>query len=230
MNLLEIKGLTKTYGRRKKALDNVNLNIKKGKIIGIFGANGSGKSTLLKIVSGLITSYKGEVLVEGNPISYKTKELISYLPDKSPLNPSDTIIGHANLYSDYFKDFDMELFLQIIEELNLDPKSKVKTLSKGNAEKVFLSLALARRSKLYLLDEPIGGIDVKSREFILDLILKNYNREGSLIITSHIINEMEKILDEVIFIKDGNIILHEDINSIMERTNMNIEDYFKEVC
>ncbi|HHV46542.1 MAG TPA: ABC transporter ATP-binding protein [Tissierellia bacterium] len=227
-NIVEIKGLTKKYSS-KVALNNINLNIEKGKVVGILGPNGSGKTTLIKILAGLLRQTSGEVLIDGRSIGVYTKSIVSYLPDRSFLYKWMKIEDAMNLYKDFYSDFDEEKFNELLSFMKLERNMKIDALSKGMHEKLNLSLVLARNSKLYILDEPIGGVDPVARDQIIDAIINNYNEESSMIITTHLVRDMESILDEVVFLKEGNIVLTGSAEALREERGKQIDDIYKEV-
>jgi ABC-2 type transport system ATP-binding protein len=227
-HILKCTCLTKCYGK-KPALTNVNLELQRGKIIGLLGPNGSGKTTLIKLANGLLTPSDGEILIDGKKIGVETKKIVSYLPDKTYLDESMKVSALLKMFADFYSDFNMENATQMIEKLGIDMNAKLKTLSKGNKEKVQLILVMSRRADLYLLDEPIGGVDPATRDYILDSIIRNYNENASVVISTHLISDVEKVLDEVIFIKNGEILLHDTVDSIRETQGKSVDEYFREV-
>lgn len=227
-SILECKNLSVKYGSTYAVRD-LNLNIERGRIIGLLGPNGSGKTTLIKTIMGLLKPSEGEVLIEGMKPSHLTKAVISYLPDNMYLDKNLKIGSIVNYFADFYEDFDVEKAKAMIERLGVDYNKHLKKLSKGMLEKVQLSLVMSRRAKLYVLDEPLGAVDPAAREFILNTILGEYNPYASLIISTHLIQDVEQILDEAIFIKNGSLVLHEDADSIRERTGGSLDAYFKEV-
>lgn len=227
-SILECKNLSVKYGSAYAVRD-LNLNIQQGRIIGLLGPNGSGKTTLIKTIMGLLRPAEGEVLIEGMKPSHLTKAIISYLPDNMYLDKNLKIGSIVNYFADFYEDFDVEKAKAMIERLGVDYNKHLKKLSKGMLEKVQLSLVMSRRAKLYVLDEPLGAVDPAAREFILNTILGEYNPYASLIISTHLIQDVEQILDEAIFIKNGSLVLHEDADSIRERTGGSLDAYFKEV-
>lgn len=226
-NIVSISSLTKNYGKFL-ALDDVNLDLQKGKIIGLLGPNGSGKTTLMKVLTGLICNYKGEVLINGYKPGVETKSVVSYLPDKpyfaSWMRPVDII----KMFEDFYKDFDKEKMMSMLQNLELDVNKKIKTMSKGMIEKLQLCLVMSRKALLYVLDEPLAGVDPATRDYILDTIIKNYNPEGTILISTHLINDVENIFDSVIFIKNGKITLFEDVDNVKEKYDKSINELFKE--
>lgn len=207
MNILECKNLTKSYKRNKLVLNNLNLEIPAGRIIGLLGPNGCGKSTLIKLISGLLQPNSGEILVDGIPVSDKTNALISYLPERTYFNSWMKVEELIMYFEEFYADFNTERAFKLLYDLNIDPKAKLKTLSKGTKEKVQLILVMSRDAKLYLLDEPIAGVDPAAREYILSTIVSNYNPEATIIITTHLITDVEQVLDDYVFLSFGGQIL-----------------------
>lgn len=226
--MLEIKNLSIAY-KNKLVLDKLNLSFKKGEIVGLLGPNGSGKTTLLRILAGLEKNYKGEVKIGGKNPDYLTKSFVSYQPDHLPLDKSYNLIQISNLYDEFFEDFSKEKFEKIIRDFKLDMKMKIKNMSKGMKDKVQIALSLSRKSDLYLLDEPMSGIDPASRKKIMDVIIDNFDSEGLMIISTHLISQIERLLDKVVFISDGKIILEENIDDLRQKHKMGVEEYFEEV-
>lgn len=227
MSLVECKHVTKKYGV-KVALDDVNLTIEKGKIIGLLGPNGSGKTTLIKLLNDLLVPNSGEILIQGNHPGVETKKIISYLPERTYLNFNMKIKEVIQYFKDFYEDFREDVAYELLKKLDINPDDKLKTLSKGMKEKVQLILVMSRKAQLYILDEPIGGVDPAARDYILDTILKNFNEDASIIISTHLISDIEKILDEVIFIKNGKIILHESSDQLRDESGKSIDGYFRE--
>lgn len=227
-NIVEIKGLTKKYFN-KVALDDLNLTIEPGKVVGVLGPNGSGKTTMIKILTGLLRQTSGEVLINGEKVGTKTKAMVSYLPDRNFLYKWMKIEDASQFYRDFYSDFDEQRFAELLNFMNLDRKMKISTLSKGMTEKLNLSLVLARNAKLYILDEPIAGVDPVARDEILNAIIQNYNEESSMIITTHLVRDMEMMLDDVVFLKEGKIVLTGNAEELREERSMQIDDLFKEV-
>lgn len=226
--MLEIKNLSIAY-KNKLVLDKLNLYFKKGEIVGLLGPNGSGKTTLLRILAGLEKNYKGEVKIGGENPDYLTKSFVSYQPDHLPLDKSYNLIQISNLYDEFFEDFSKEKFEKIIRDFKLDMNMKIKNMSKGMKDKVQIALSLSRKSDLYLLDEPMSGIDPASRKKIMDVIIDNFDSEGLMIISTHLISQIERLLDKVVFISDGKIILEENIDDLRQKHKMGVEEYFEEV-
>lgn len=226
--ILETKNLCKKYGSFN-ALNGLDLTVESGKIIGLLGPNGSGKTTLIKLCNGLIQKSKGELKICGNDIGVETKKIVSYLPERTyldvNLSPSDMI----EFFSDFYEDFNSDRAVEMLTNLKINPKAKIKTMSKGTREKVQLILVMSREAKLYLLDEPIGGVDPAARDYILNTIITNYNPDATVIISTHLITDIESILDEAIFIKDGKLVLHKTVDEIRETEGMSVDGLFREV-
>lgn len=228
MELLKISNLSKFYGR-KKALNSVSLSLNGGKIVGLLGPNGSGKTTMLKLINGLLYPNEGEILIEGERISPATKSKVSFLPDKDYIPKWMKIYELFDYYADFYSDFDRQKAENMLADLKIDKNDRAGSLSKGNMEKLQLILQMSRNAKIYLLDEPIGGVDPAARQYILDTIIKSYNPESLLIISTHLISDIERILDEVIFINRGEISLHSSVDEIRENKKMSVDEYFREV-
>ncbi len=226
--LLECKDLTKRYGK-VTALDQVNLKIEGGHIIGLLGPNGSGKTTLIKIINGLLTPTKGEVTVKGNPIGIESKKVISYLPDHTYLNMNQRVKDVIDMFKMFYADFDENRAYDMLQKLSINPKDRLKSMSKGTKEKVQLILVMSRRADLYVLDEPIAGVDPAARDYILNVILTNYDSNASIIISTHLIADIENILDEVIFIQNGQIRLTSSVEEIREEKGKSVDALFREV-
>lgn len=226
--LIEFKNLTKYYGS-KLVLNQLNLSLKKGRIIGLLGPNGSGKTTMIKIINGLLKSYQGEVVIDGKKIGKETKQMISYLPDESYVQDWMKAKDALNLFKDLYKDFNYEHCIELMTSFNLTPDMKIKTMSKGMKEKFQLCLVMSRKAKIYVLDEPIAGVDPAAREVILDLILNNYDEDALVLISTHLISDLEQIFDEVVFIKDGKLILHENVETLRSERQMSVDELFREV-
>ncbi len=226
--LLECVEVTKSYGS-KEALKGINLQLESGKIIGLLGPNGSGKTTLIKIINGLLCKNSGEISICGLPIGVESKKHISYLPERTYLNLDMRVKECIRLFSDFYEDFDSEKAFRLVESLQIDPESKMRQLSKGTKEKVQLILVMSRNTDLYILDEPIAGVDPAARDLILNVILNNLNPKASLLICTHLIYDIESILDDVIFINDGRIVLHRNADELRAENNGSINDAFREV-
>lgn len=226
--IVEIKNLNKRYGK-KEVLKDINLELKKGQIIGLLGPNGSGKSTLTKILSGMNANYKGEVFIDGNKIGEKTKSVVSYLPDNLRFPDYMKVKDTLNLYKEMFDDFNREKAEKILDRFSIDLDMKIKTMSKGTVEKLQIALVMSREAKLIILDEPIGGIDPSARDVIMEVILSNFNENQTILLATHLIAEIEKIFDSVIFIKNGEIVLNEEVEVLRSKYNKSVLDIFKEV-
>ena len=220
MALLEVSHVSKSYGANR-VLDDVTFNITKGKIVGLLGPNGSGKTTLIKLINDLLKEDSGTIKVEGLDLGVETKKLISYLPDKNYLNNNMTVLELLNYFKDFYEDFRIDKAKELIGKLDLDLNQKLKTMSKGTKEKVQLILVMSRKAKLYILDEPIGGIDPAARDYIINTILTNFSND-------HLISDLEKVLDEVIFLKNGKVVRNGSTDEIRKETNMSINDLFRE--
>ena len=226
--ILRCVNLTKSYGGRP-ALNGLDLSIENGKIIGLLGPNGAGKTTLIKIINGLLTPTSGGVFIGGHEPGPETKPLVSYLPDVNYLNHWMTVEQIVEMFTDFYEDFRPDRAYTMLSNLGIDKKQRLKTLSKGNKEKVSLILVMSRNAMLYVLDEPIAGVDPATRDYIISTIINNYNPEASVLISTHLIADIESVLDEVLFIKDGRIVLHDTIDHIREEHNMSVDDLFREV-
>lgn len=225
---LQVVNLTKNYGA-KCALSNVNFSLESGKIIGLLGSNGSGKTTFLKIAAGILQPTAGKVLVCGMDVGTETKKIVSFLPERTYLNSWMRIRDIIDYFADFYEDFDKNIAMNMLTSLSLDANAKLKTLSKGNREKVQLVLVMSRRAKVYLLDEPIAGVDPVAREFILETILSNRNPDSTIIISTHLIADVEKILDNFIFIRDGQLLMINDVEKAKAQTGKSIDELFREV-
>ena len=226
MELLKIENLSKNFGE-KKVLKDVNFSIESGKIVGLLGKNGTGKSTLIKLVCGLLSPSSGKILVKGKEIGVESKLAISYLPEKICLDTNMSVNEVIDYYADFYSNFDKEKAYKLIENLKLDTNVKLKKMSKGTQEKVQIVLVMSRNVDIYILDEPLGGVDPATRDYIMDTILKNFNENASLIISTHLISEIERILDEVIFIDDGKIVLQSETDKLREDENGSIDEIFR---
>lgn len=209
--ILECKNLSKSFGSTK-ALDGINLTIEKGRIVGLLGPNGSGKTTFIKICNELLTPTSGEVRIKGFNPGVETKKIVSYLPEKTYLNDWMKVSQIIRFFQDFYADFIPEKAYDMLKRLNIDPNSRLKTLSKGTKEKVQLILVMSRDAQLYLLDEPIGGVDPAARDYILDTIISNYNENAAVILSTHLIADIEKVLDDIIFLKEGQIVLNKTVD------------------
>ena len=226
--LVQFQNVTKQYSS-KKALDNVSFTLEPGKIYGLLGPNGSGKSTAIKIINDLLQPTSGTVLVNGSKPGVESKKIISYLPDRNYLNDWMKVEDAFKLFEDFYEDFDRNRAEEMLRSLNIDSGARLKTLSKGTLEKVQLILIMARRAKLYVLDEPIAGVDPAARDYILQTILGNYGEESSILISTHLITDIEKVLDEVLFLQNGRIVLSGAVDDIRAEHGKSIDGLFREV-
>ena len=226
MELLEVKNLTKTFDN-KNVLDNVSLKISSGKIIGLLGKNGAGKTTLIKLINDLLTPTEGEILVNGNKIGVESKKVISYLPERTYLNKRMKVKEVISFFSDFYDNFDADKARKLLKDLDLDENKNLSKMSKGMQEKVQLVLVMSRKADLYILDEPLGGVDPATRDYILDTILSNFNENASVIISTHLIADIERILDEVVFIDKGKIALQSDTDELRSKENASIDEIFR---
>lgn len=227
MSLIECTNLTKSYGKNI-ALENINIKLEKGKIIGLLGPNGSGKTTLIKVINDLLQPTSGSITINGHKPGVETKKVISYLPDNTYLDMNMTVSEAVSYFEDFFSDFDSYKVYNMLSVMNIDTTAKMKTLSKGNKEKVQLALVMSRNADLYVLDEPIGGVDPANRDFILKTILTNFNENASMIISTHLIAEIESVLDEVILLSNGKIITHDEADNLRNQYGKSIDLIFRE--
>ncbi len=225
--ILECRQLVKKYGSFQ-ALNGIDLELPAGKIIGLLGPNGSGKTTLIKLASGLLQPTSGEILIDGMKPGVETKRIVAYLPERNYLEDRMTVEQMLKFMKDFYEDFNMDKAREMLTHLDIDPKAKFKALSKGNREKVQLILVMSRDAKLYLLDEPIGGVDPASRDYILDTIIKNYNKDATVILSTHLIADIEPVLDEFVFIRKGDMIRHSTVASVVEQGET-VDSLFREV-
>ena len=226
MKLLEINNLNKSFDN-KEILKDINLSIQSGKIIGLLGKNGVGKTTLIKLINDLLTPTSGEILIKGQKIGVETKKVISYLPERTYLNKQMKVSEVISYFGDFYDNFDSEKAKKLLKDLDLDINQKLTQMSKGMQEKVQLVLVMSRNADLYVLDEPLGGVDPATRDYILDTILSNFNENASVIISTHLISDIEKILDEVIFIDKGKIVLQSDADKLRNKENASIDEIFR---
>lgn len=228
MNILECNGLVKRFGPTA-ALAGVTFAIQPGRIVGLLGPNGSGKTTLIKLANGLLTPTAGEILVNGLPPGRESHSLVSYLPERTSLPLWMTVGQLQDFYQDFYPDFQRQQSQEMLDRLELGNKQKLKHLSKGNREKVQLILAMSRKAQLYLLDEPIGGVDPAARDYILNTIISNYSKDATVVISTHLIEDIEPVLDEAVFLKDGKVFAHRAVDDIRETEGKSVDAYFREV-
>lgn len=226
MDLVKCTNLTKKFDN-KIVLNNINLTIKPNKIIGLLGKNGTGKTTLIKLINDLLTPTSGEILINGKKPGPESKKIISYLPERTYLDKSMTIKETLIFFSEFYQNFNIEKAKKLLKDLDLNEEQKLSKMSKGMLEKLTLILVMSRKAKLYILDEPLGGVDPATRDYILDTILTNFDEDASIIISTHLIEDIEKILDEVIFIDKGKIILNSPTDKLREKENQSIDEIFR---
>ena len=226
--ILECRNLSKRYGS-KEVLAGLDLTLERGRIIGLLGPNGSGKSTLIKLVAGVLTPSAGEIRVGGFVPGIESKKIVSYLPERTYLNDWMTVRQMVGLFADFYDDFNSAKAYDMVGRLKLDPQAKLKTLSKGTREKIQLILVMSREAELYLLDEPIGGVDPAARDYILNTIIQNYSDNAAVILSTLLIADIERILDEVVFLKDGQVTLHSSVEAVREEKGTSIDGLFREV-
>ena len=227
-DIVQISGLNKSYGY-KQIIKDMNLNLEGGKIIGLLGPNGSGKSTLIKILGGVLKPDSGNVTIDGKQIGIDTKRIVSYLPERTYLSPSMKVREAISMFADFYEDFRTERAEEMLNRLNINLNDTIKSLSKGTREKVQLVLVMSRDALVYLLDEPMGGVDPAAREYILKTILSNYNENACVIISTHLISDVEKVLDQVLFIQNGNVILNSTVDEIRDEKKESVDALFREV-
>lgn len=227
-SLVSIRNLSKKYGKRA-ALDDISLDIPRGRIIGLLGPNGSGKTTLIKLMNGLLTPGRGQILIGGNLPGPETKACVSYLPERSYLPSGIRVDQLISDFTDFYADFDREKALAMLDSLQISPDRPLKTLSKGTKEKVQLIMVMSRRAQLYILDEPIAGVDPAARDYILKTIIQDYNEEATILLSTHLISDIEPILDDVIFLKEGRIVLTSSVEDIRDTYGKSVDSYFREV-
>ena len=226
MELLQCVDLNKNFGE-KQVLKNINLTIPRGKIIGLLGKNGTGKSTLIKLINDLLTISSGQILINGKPIGVESKKIIAYLPERTYLDKDMTVEKTIQYFSEFYENFDSQKAHKLLDDLGLDVNQKLSKMSKGMQEKVQLVLVMSRKAELYILDEPLGGVDPATRDYILDTILSNFNEGASVIISTHLISDIERILDNVIFINDGEIILSTEADELRNQEDASIDEIFR---
>lgn len=228
-NLVEILDVTKSYDGKVAAVENVSLTLPKGRIIGILGPNGSGKTTLIKMLNGLLQPTSGTILINGMHIGPKTKARVAYLPDRTYLAGNKTVKEMLDYFTDFYEDFSKEKAMEMLKSLNIEPDARMKNLSKGTKEKVQLILVMSRNADLYILDEPIAGVDPAARDYILRTIINNYNPEATVLISTHLISDIEQVLDEVVFMRYGKLVLYTSVDYIREQKGKSVDAYFREV-
>lgn len=228
MSILECKALSKRFGATQ-ALESIELELEGGHIVGLLGPNGSGKTTLIKLCNGLLTPTGGTVRIDGMAPGAGTKAIVSYLPERNALPEWMTTAQAVDYYADFFEDFNRDRAKEMIANLGLQENQRIKTMSKGTREKLQLILTMSREAKLYLLDEPIGGVDPATRDYILHTIISNYNPDATVIISTHLITDVEPILDEVIFLREGRVVLYNSVDSIREEKGKSVDELFREV-
>ncbi len=226
MNLIETKDLSKRFDN-KVILDKINIKIPSGKIVGLLGKNGAGKSTLIKLINDLLTPTSGEILIKGNKVGVESKKVISYLPERTYLNKNMRVVEVIKYFEDFYDDFNVDKAEKLLKDLDLDINTKLTKMSKGMLEKVQLVLVMSREADLYILDEPLGGVDPATRDYILDTILSNFSENASVIISTHLISDIEKILDEVIFIDKGKIVLQSEADKLRNKEKSSIDEIFR---
>lgn len=228
--LLETRNLTKSYDKNgRAALCGVNITIPRGRIIGLLGPNGSGKTTLIKLINGLLTPTEGSVLINGEEPGVNSKSVISYLSERPSLPTGKKVSEIIDFYADFYADFDSNKAYEMLESLQISGDSRIKTLSKGTKEKVQLIMVMSRNAELYILDEPIAGVDPAARDYIIRTIITNYSPDSSVLLSTHLISDVENVLDDVIFIKDGNIVLSSSVEDLRVREGKSLDTYFREV-
>ena len=224
--ILEYKNVNKNFGE-KEVLKDVNLKIESNKIVGLLGKNGSGKSTLFKLANDLLTPTSGEILIDGKPVSVESKKIVSYLPERSYLEPNLKVSEAIKTFETFYEDFDSKKAEKLLKDLDLDSEMRLSKMSKGMKEKVQLVLVMSRKAKIYILDEPLGGVDPASRDYILQTILKNFDENATLLISTHMVADIEKILDEVIFIDNGKIVIQENADELRAKEKGSIDEIFR---
>ena len=227
--ILECSGLSKQYTSGCYALNNLNLSLERGQIIGLLGPNGSGKTTFIKLINDLLTPTSGQILIAGKLPGVDTKAMISYLPERTHLDQTMKIKDLIKYFADFYEDFRTERAFTMLKDLNIDQNARLKNLSKGTKEKVQLILVMSRDAKLYILDEPIGGVDPAARDYILHTILNNYNEEATILLSTHLIHDIESILDQVIFIRQGQLVLNASVDEIRMEQGKSVDSLFREV-
>lgn len=226
--IIECSSVTKRYGSRT-ALNGLNLTLSRGRIVGLLGPNGSGKTTLIKLLAGLLVPESGSIRVSGMPPSVETKKIVSYLPDKDYLNDWMKVTDLLAFFADFYADFDRQKALEMMQRLGLNPEDRLRSMSKGTREKVQLILVMSRNAELYLLDEPIGGVDPAARDYILNTIITNYSENAAVLLSTHLIYDIERVLEEVVFISNGQVMLQSSVDEIREQQGKSVDGLFREV-
>ena len=227
--ILECRGLTKSYNKTYNALDNLNLTLDRGQIVGLLGPNGSGKTTLIKLINDILIPAQGEVLIDGMNPCVETKKIVSYLPERTHLDESMRVREIISYFSDFYDNFSETRAYQMLSDLDIDPEARLKTFSKGTKEKVQLILVMSRDAALYILDEPIGGVDPAARDYVLSTILDNYSENATILLSTHLIQDIENILDRVIFLKNGQVVLNATVDDIRMEQGKSVDTLFREV-
>lgn len=226
--IYQVKDLTKNYGH-KTALNQVSFEILPGRLVGLLGPNGSGKTTLLKLSAGMLTPSAGQVLIGGQTPGVFTKAITAYLPDRMALPTEMRVDDVVNLFADFYADFDMVKASHMLADLKLDPRQRIGAMSKGTQEKAELCLIMSRSAKLYLLDEPLGGVDPAAREYILNTILRNYNEDAAVVISTHLVEDVERMLDEALLLREGQLLAHRAVDELREESGMSLDEYFRHI-
>lgn len=226
--LITVQGLTKTYGA-KPALDHMDLTVGRGRIVGLLGPNGSGKTTFIKLLCGLLHPTSGTLQIDGHSPGVETKAIISYLPDRMYFADWMKASDLTDFFADFYSDFDRQKALEMFSALSIGQNERLKSMSKGTKEKVQLALIMSRKAQLYLLDEPIGGVDPAARDFILNTILTNYNENGTVMLSTHLISDIERVLDEAIFLQNGKVVRHDTVDNIREQEGKSVDQLFREI-
>ena len=226
--ILECRGLTKNYGSFT-ALSNLNLSLDRGQIIGLLGPNGSGKTTLIKLINGLLVPTDGRILIDGAEPSVTTRNIVSYLPERTYLSDWMKVKEIVSYFKDFYENFDEKRAYEMLAHLQIDPNARLRTFSKGTKEKVQLILVMSRNADLYVLDEPIGGVDPAARDYILNTIIRNYSEDALVVMSTHLIADIERVLDEAVFINRGSVVFHRSVDEIRETEHKSVDELFREV-
>lgn len=227
--ILECCGLSKRYGNGYMALSNLNLSLERGQIVGLLGPNGSGKTTLIKLINDLLVPTEGFVHIDGKEPGVETKKIVSYLPERTYLTPSWKVRDLMDYFEDFYEDFRRDRAEQMLEALKIDKSDRLRTMSKGTREKIQLVMVMSRDASLYILDEPIGGVDPAARDYILDTILNNYNEDATILLSTHLISDIENILDRVLFLQNGQVVLNATVDEIRMKQRKSVDMLFREV-